>query len=125
MNIFQSLGWNFTRELTKRGFKAYDSHVKENVIDKDSKFQKKNGKYTIVEESAKQLKMWKEYVWDMEQEYTRPSNSKRKDQILLLHENISDADYELSRIEEYHPKIYEECKEIYLRVRTKLENLVK
>lgn len=125
MDIFQSLGWNLTREITKRGFKAYDSHVKENVIDKDSKFQKRNVRYSSVVESPKQLKLWKEYVWDLDQEYTRPSNSKRKDQVLLLQENISDADYELARIEEYHPEIYEECKEIYLKVRTKLENLVK
>ena len=125
MNILQSLGWNLTREFIKRAGKAHDEHVKENVIDKNSKFQKRHKSLSVTSDPGKQLKLWKEYVWDLHQEYSRPSNTKRKDQILLLRENIEDADYELYRIKEIHPEIFDECKEIYEKIRTELEEKLK
>jgi hypothetical protein len=125
MNILQSLGWNISREIIKRAGKSHDDHVKENVIDKNSKFQKKHKSLSLNSDEGKNLKLWKEYVWDLDQEYLRPSNAKRKDQISLLRENIDDADYELSRIKEIHPDIFDECKEIYENVRIKLVEKLK
>jgi hypothetical protein len=124
MNFLESIGWQFGREIVRRGFKQQEESQLRNVRNDNSLFQKNLRNFKIPASELHCYNKWKEQVALFEMEYRVFSNKKREKQaITWLESNIKDMEnicYDI--IPHHHQKVADECQDIWEKAKERVIN---